>query len=296
MRYLCALVLLPLAGCGAFPQPFAGNPGATAMRLAQPTELRLTVPIPSNSLLGAQASTFWSIQTARALAAHEIPAVATPTQPADWALRLDAQLTGATVQPRYVVLDPGGKTLGSVDGAPVPAAAWANGDPAVITASAVQAAPEIVTTLTAIQASLRQSDPHSLVNRPARIFFTGVTGAPGDGNRVLAQQVRLKLPDQGDIVQNSIGNADFILRGRVAVSTVPSGQQQVEIHWTVTEAATGKVAGDVAQGHDIDAGSLDHYWGEVASVVADEASAGVHEVITNWTGRHHPAPAGVPAS
>ena len=62
----------------------------------------------------------------------------------------------------------------------------------------------------------------------------------------------------------------------------------MEIHWIVTDA-TGKEAGDVAQGHDIEHGSLAHYWGDVANAVAAEAAGGVHEVITNWSGRKRKA-------
>ncbi len=294
VRSLSALlVTLALAGCGGFPQPFAGNPGATAMRLARPAALRLTVPAPDGALLGGQGAAFWSIETARALAAEEVPAVATTTQRGDWALRLQAHLVGNTVLPSYVVLDAQGKSLGSVDAEAVPAEAWAMGDPAMIRRTAETAAPRIATMLTAIQAALRQSDPNSLLNRPARIWFTGVTGAPGDGDRTLAQQMRIKLPDNGDLVQDTIGNADFTLKGRVTLTPEPGHQQQVEIHWIVTEASTGKVAGEVAQGHDIEAGSLDQYWGEIAAVVAGEAASGVHDVISNWSGRHksHPPPA-----
>ena len=46
-------LLLPLflAACGDLPEPFLGNPGATARRLAVPETPMLAVPPPSNALL-----------------------------------------------------------------------------------------------------------------------------------------------------------------------------------------------------------------------------------------------------
>jgi hypothetical protein len=96
--------------------------------------------------------------------------------------------------------------------------------------------------------------------------------------------MRRLLPDTGDQLVASRENADFLLQGVVRVSDVAGGQQQVEIHWQVADP-TGKIAGDVAQGHDFPAGALNHFWGEIAVAVATEAAGGVHEVITNWSGR-----------
>ena len=111
-----------------------------------------------------------------------------------------------------------------------------------------------------------------------------MTGAPGDGNTSLARDMRTRLPDTGDQVVGKPANADFTLNGTVRVSDLPSGQQQVEIHWIVT-GSRGQLAGDVAQGKDIPKGSLSGYWGDVAVAITDEAADGVREVITNWSGR-----------
>ena len=50
------LLLLLLAACGALPQPFFGNPGATGSRLAEPPPSRLAIPTPSQSLLSDEAA------------------------------------------------------------------------------------------------------------------------------------------------------------------------------------------------------------------------------------------------
>ena len=64
------------------------------------------------------------------------------------------------------------------------------------------AAPNIASLLTRIEAARRQSDPNSLLNRPARVYLVRVSGAPGDGNDSLTVQMRQKLPGQGTVGQD----------------------------------------------------------------------------------------------
>ena len=192
------------------------------------------------------------------------------------------------VTPRYSLLDPKGGNLGEVTGSPVPASLWAQAAPDALHRSAAEAAPQVLDLLRAVDATIKQSDPNSLYNRPARIYFSGVTGAPGDGNAALARDMRRRLPQTGDLLVGHAVSADFTVRGTVKITDEPGGQQQVEIHWLVDDP-NGHLAGDVAQGHDVAAGSLDRYWGDVAAVVTDEAAGGVHDVITNYSGRRRGA-------
>jgi hypothetical protein len=275
---------LALAGCGDLPRPFAGRPGLRAMELSVPPPPRLVVPPPSDGLLPAHDARAWAHETSDALVAQEVPAFDGAPHPGDWVLRLAASLHGITVQPRYSLIDPKGADRGDVDGVPVPAAVWAQGGLVALRQNAADAAPQVLALLRAVDATMKQSDPNSLYNRPARIFFAGVTGAPGDGDATLARGMRIKLPQTGDQLVARGKPADFVLRATVKVSDEPGGQQQVEIHWLVSDPA-GRLAGDVAQGHDIPRGTLDHYWGDVADVVTEEAAGGVHEVITNFSGR-----------
>ena len=283
-RFAPLLALTLLAACGDLPQPFAGRPGANALRLATPPPARLVVPPPTGALLDNADAVRLAHETATALVTAELPAYVQPAVPGDWELRIAATSTGATVQPRFTLFDADGRIKGDIQGDPVPTAAWANGDPNVLHHEAATAAPQIVSLLRSVDASAKQSDPNSLYNRPARLYLAGVTGAPGDGDTSLLYQMRLKLPDAGAMVVKKRDTADFTVRGIVTVTDLPSKQQQVEIHWLVTDS-TGKEAGDVAQGHDVDHGTLDHYWGDIAVAVASEAAGGVHEVITNWSGR-----------
>ncbi len=286
MKTASALLLLPLilAGCGDFPRPFAGNPGAQARRLSAPPPARLAVPAPSAALLTAQDAAALAKDLTVALVGLEVPAFATVPGPGDWQLRATATLAGGRVIPHFTVLDAAGKSRGDIDGAPVPGAAWAAGAPGTLQATAAQAAPRVVALLRSVDAAIKQSDPNSLYNRPASVFVAPVVGAPGDGNIALHRLIRAKLPDTGDVLAQNAAAADFVVRCTVRVTDLPSGEQQVEIHWHVL-AANGHEAGDVAQGHDIPKGALSHYWGDVAEAITAEAAGGIHDVITNFTGR-----------
>ena len=134
-----------------------------------------------------------------------------------------------------------------------------------------------------------KADPNSLVNRSARLYFTGVTGAPGDGNRALAAQMRGKLADQGIVVQDTPIGADFRLDGKVATAPSAGGQERIEIQWIVQDAQ-GRERGRVAQLNEISAESISHYWGDVAVAVAEQAAGGVKEVLAQ-AGATHSGPA-----
>lgn len=282
----CLLLLLPLSGCGDFPRPFMGNPGATAMRLAVPPPPRLAVPVPADALLGNRAATSYAGDVADALAAKEVPAIAEPARRGDWQLAIAAQLQGNTVIPRYTVRDPRGQTKGSIPGDPVPASAWADGTPSVLKAAAQSAAGPIAELLTGIDAALKQSNPNSLLNRPAQVYVPDVKGAPGDGDITLAKLLRQALPRNGEVVQTKPQGADFTVQGTVKMTPDSGNQQRVEVSWRVTDVY-GKEVGKVTQLNDVPKGSLDQYWGDVALAVVQQAAGGIREVIAN---NIHPRP------
>jgi hypothetical protein len=288
-RFLSLLPLLcslAVVSCGDLPRPFEGNPGATARRLSQPPPARLAVPAPQNALLSNDSGQALSAAVADALVEQSVPAVAGPAKPGDWRLLVTARLNGSMVVPSYTVQTPTGTSEGSTDGNPVPAAVWSNGNQATIKQAAVSAAPAIAALLTTIEAAIQESDPNSLVNRPARIQFTGVTGAPGDGNTALARQVRNDLNQLGILTQDTPANADFALACQVTTAPGSKGTTRIELQWIVNDP-DGHERGRVVQINEIAPGSLDHYWGDVAVVVAQEAAGGVRQVIVNQTAAGH---------
>ena len=293
-RRLLLALPLALAACGDLPQPFAGNPGADALRLAVPPPSRLDVPVPHGALLADREARIWSGALVVSLLQKEVPAVAQPVRRGDWHLEVTARLQGDQVLPTYRIVGPSGRVQASEDGAPVPADSWVGADQALLHANAALAAAQINAMLSAIQAREAEADPNNLLNRVTRIWFAGVSGAPGNGDIELARQMAVLLPDAHDTLQTDARHADYTLSGHVAVSAPDpkaKGMQHVEITWTVV-SARGHEAGRATQLHDVPAHALDGYWGDVAVAAAQEASGGIHEVISNNEGKpRRPPPA-----
>ncbi len=279
------LLLLLLAGCGNLPQPFLGRPGATATRLSQPPPSRLSVPVPSQSLLPDAANAAWATAMADALTAEDIPAVA-GSRPREWSLGMTAELRGPDVIPIYTIRNPANESMGTSESPPIPAAQWSDGSPATLAAAAKTAAPGIASLLGRIEAAAKQSDPNSLLNRPARIWFTGVTGAPGDGNTSLPAQMRAKLTALGLVIQDDARGADFSLAGTVNAEPGLAGTIRIEVQWTVADAQGER--GRILQLNEVPPVTVNRFWGDVAVAVAAEAAGGVRDVILNATGSRKP--------
>jgi hypothetical protein len=284
----CVLLLAALAGCGGFPRPFQGNPGATALRLARPPPPRLSVTPPPNALLSDEASRSFADVLAAKLRDQEVPAEPN-AHPGDWRLIATAEERAGVVTPTYTVLNPKGEPQGRAQGAPIPARAWARADPATLNQVADAAAPAVANLLTNIEAAVQQADPNSLRNRPAKVTVANVTGAPGDGNFSLTRQMKQHLAQQGPIVQDTMDGADFVVRGEVRVVPVAGRAERVEIQWIVIDANKQERA-RVVQINEVPDGALDGYWGDVAAVVATEAAGGVKDVILQQTHRGTPEP------
>jgi hypothetical protein len=283
---LTLLLCLALAACGDLPEPFLGNPGATARRLAQPLTPLLAIPPGTDTLLPDAANQALAKEIAAALQATEVPAMVRTPEKTDWRVITKAVRDGDAVRPSFSVQDPQGKERGSAEGEKVPLQAWANADPALLKQIAAEAGPRIGAVLTGIRVARDKADPGSLYNRPAKVLVADVTGAPGDGNTALTRQMRARLAVLGPVVLTTPTGADFSVQGDVKVVPIPKHQERVEIQWTV-KTGSGDERGRVVQLNEIPAGTLDHYWGDVAVVVATEASSGVNDVILRQSG-HDP--------
>ena len=288
----CLFLLISLAACGDLPEPFLGNPGPEGRVLAQPPTPRLAVPAATDALLPGPAGNDFAAMLAQDLRDQEVPAVAEPGKKGDWRLAAKAELHGDHVVPTYVVTDPQGKEKGRTEGPAIAAPLWSQATAATLEQAAKDAAPKISTLLTGIQTAMEHADPNSLYNRPAKVQLLPVTGAPGDGDTSLTRQMKAHLAALGPVVQDDKAGADFSVQGQVRIVPIAGGQQRVEIQWII-KTASGDERGRVVQLNEIPAGTLDHYWGDVAVVVASEASGGVNDVILRQTGRE---PAGQPQS
>jgi hypothetical protein len=284
LRFCPLLPLLLLVACGDLPQPFIGNPGSVGRQLAQPPTPRLAVPPPTTALLSDEASRHFADSIAEGLQAQEVPAVADQVRQNDWQLVATAEQRGAMVVPVFRVLNPKGEDKGSAQGTPVPTEIWAAAAPEMLNQEASEAAPKIVALLDGIQTATMRADPNSLYNRPAKVDVPPVTGAPGDGNASLTKQIREHLKALGPVIQDSVDGADFIVQGNVRMVPIAGRQQRVEIIWSI-KVPSGDERGKVVQLNNIPAGSLDHYWADVAVIVATEAAGGINDVIARQSGR-----------
>jgi hypothetical protein len=289
LRFLFRLLLLcsvlaPLAACGDLPEPFLGNPGATARRLAVPETPMLAVPPPTNALLDQKSGANFADLLALSLQHEDVPSLARVKRPNDWALAVTASRAGSQIVPHYAILDPGGHQLGTIDGSPLPADGWTSGAPATLGQAANVGVPKVLALMMSLRATRDRANPNSLLNRAAKLFVPEVTGAPGDGDVVLTKLIRVQLAQLGPLVQNTPEGTDFTVQGTVTATPLPKSQQQIEIAWAVTRPS-GVVVGKVSQLNAVPAGSLDQFWGDVAVVVAQEASAGINDVVERFIDR-----------
>ena len=276
--------LLLLAACGADSlQPFRGRPGRVGARLARPPSYRLAVPVSIQArLTDADAATLSRLLTEQ-LNLAEIPAVAGPGLPLDWQLVVTGELDGRMMTPRYALRDADGRTLGSLVGRQVPARDWVEGGEPVLRRAATDSAPGIANLLTRVDAQRRTGDERSFGSGPPVLRLLPVRGAPGDGNRSLTARMRERLAGFGFVVQEQAEGADYAVSGLVTIAPAARGLQRVEIVWTVSRR-DGEDLGRVAQLNEIPAGTLNGFWGDVALVVAEEASGGIRDVVTNAGG------------
>ncbi len=280
MKRASLLLALLLGGCGTLPQPFYGNPGPAAARLAIPPAPVLMVPPPTGALLGDDAAGTYAHDLASELAAYDVPSVAGPIQKNNWHLQVTAALTADNVIPTYDVIGPDGKTYGKQTGQPIPAKGWADGDQTTLMQAAAADASSLSKLMSQINAEIQQSNPQSLENRTPRIFIGTVTGAPGDGDTTLPVDLAHALPGPNLELVSDKQNADFTVTGTVKTSPTDQGQLLVELDWIVRDI-NNRVAGQVTQLHALNQSDISPHWGDVAAAATQEAAGGIQNVVQN---------------
>jgi hypothetical protein len=271
---------LALASCGTLPEPFYGDPGREGAILSIPPAPVLMVPAPTGALLGNTAAELYAKDLAAQLANMEVPSIFGPAAKGDWQLVTTAKLEGNNVIPAYVVIGPNDKIYGRLQGAPVSAAAWANGAATTLQSGAAVDAKPLSKLLANINAQVQQSNPLSLENRPPRVFIGTVTGAPGDGDTALPLDLSRDLPSPNLELVTTAKQADFSVTGAVKATPSSPGHVTVELDWTLLDANHRKI-GQVTQLHILALSDISPYWGDVAAAAASEAANGIQDVVLN---------------
>ena len=105
-----------------------------------------------------------------------------------------------------------------------------------------------------------------------------VTGAPGNGNRLLGEALKRVLRARDQNVTEDPRQARFLVRGLVVMSEPKDGRQEARIVWSV-EDVSGKPLGSAEQRSSVTAGALDENWGDTAVNVAMGAVVGIQRVL-----------------
>ena len=287
--------LLGLAACGDLPQPFRGQPGQVAARLARPPAYRIAIPPPAGALQTRAQAEAYAEALAEQLMAQEVPAVAGEPWPLDWVVEVSATRQPAGVVPHYRLRDGDGTLLGEASGRMVSTRDWLAGDGAALRRAAADGAQSLATLVARADALRRTGDERSAGAGPLVVRLLPVRGAPGDGNRSLTARMSEQLAALGFRVQEQSDGAQFAVQGLVEMAPGTRGQQRIEIVWTV-QRRDGFDLGRVLQLNEVPAGSLNGLWGDVAFVVANEAAGGIRDVIANAESAPPPAEGAQPAA
>lgn len=273
MKYLPLLLLLALVGCGTL-----HNGGEAS--LSRPAAPVLFIPPPTHALMSAQAATTYVRDLANALNGYGVPCVAGDRKGPSWQLRIAAVQTGDQIIPAYHILGPDRKVYGKLNTAPVPALGWKAGDDSVLAQTASRDSQGLSRLLTRINADVQIKNPHSLLNRAARVFVGDMTGPPDDERLSLPADLSQHLTDSGLDIVNTPMDADFSVTGIVKTSPVMPAQTIVQLSWFVRDS-NGRLVGEVVTLHELKTTDMPAYWQNMAATTTPQSTAGILRVIKN---------------
>lgn len=193
---------------------------------------------------------------------------------------IDMALLEGSTGPEMAAFDGLGGEADVTDGA-----ALADAGPAaqpepepVQTAKAAPAAPEIAEAPEAVaKAKPAKADAKFEIRAVAVLPVKGA----GDGNDELTAAMRRTLAAAGwPVVSKPQADAITII-GKVRLSDVHDGAQDVSVRWEVSTPG-GSQLGDVKQANRVPAGSFDRGWGDAAFAVAEAAASGIFDIVKRY--------------
>lgn len=115
------------------------------------------------------------------------------------------------------------------------------------------------------------------------ILVAPVQGAPGDGNQTLTDAIKRMLQRNGVAVTDYSTPETLVLHGRVTVTPAAMGMDDVQLEWTVYDAA-GRFFGTVSQRNRLTREQAEGHWAETAMLAASGAVNGIRSLIAQAAG------------
>ena len=105
-----------------------------------------------------------------------------------------------------------------------------------------------------------------------------ISGAPGDGNRALAQSLKTALAAKGARVSDTLPDGGWQVECAVTVSSLSATEDRVQLVWKLLDPSK-KEAGTLTQENPVPKGRLAKKWGEVATFASEAAADGIWQII-----------------
>ncbi len=275
---LIPLLALALAACQPLPHPFSDlRPPPSSPAMSPPDAVGIVV----DPVAGAPAPTATALGEAMAdaLRKEDVPADTKVGNAKSYHLAGTAQANEDGQRTRVTIVwalrGPDGRAVGQeTTSDEVPSAIWRDGDKELAKALSAKAA-------LALAARVEGDVPVEKQVHDPVVALRPVTGAPGDGGNALSRAIGAVLVRAGVVLKAKPADQEnYWLSGKVEISPVPDGKQNVKITWSLARP-DGSAIGQVSQENQVPAGSLDGTWGDVAYDVAAAAAGGIVELIQN---------------
>jgi hypothetical protein len=285
IRILMLAALVLLAACDTITPPFAGD---------RPTPIRDIFTLKDSAsiavapLAGVAPSAADKAAGAVADALQDVDILADAGDAGGDRLSLagTAHAAGTGVAVDWRLTDHAGNTVGQTTStAPVSIDAVNHGDADALKRLAQAAAAPV--------AALLQDDVSEIGQPPTgqpqqqqqhdtnrHVVVRSVKGAPGDGPESLRLAMAAALTQAKLSIVPSNGDTASALSvvGTVKLDPPKNGKQHVAINWALMDAG-GRQLGIVSQQNDVQSGTLDGRWGDVANAVASAAAPGIVALI-----------------
>ncbi len=273
---LLLLLTVLVAACGQVPQPFrpSGQKTAVVARAPGPSIALVVLPLQGKEAGPLDALTKRVvIELQKAEIAATTARIPNRYQLAGEVQRLRGNGADTTLAFRWTLLDPTGAATDGLDHVErVVAADWTAARPIAIRDLAVTVAAHLVRL---VNGDLPVAEA---VPPPARIALAGISGAPGDGNRVLDTAIRAALAKQGLTLGPTSDATRATLELHVVVAPADGTSDRVTLLWLVRDA-TGRERGRLEQQNTVPAGRLNRRWGDIADLAAGAAAPDLARIL-----------------